>query len=131
MVPAEAQNETDARLPPGLLTSTLVMSLKTMHPIYKSDFVDEETLETLYDQVLVEIYERAGVTSFLHGHLPNYHKATRKMLMSGHGLLGPDYSRSPPNYRTFRRQAEHVSEVEKAKVSPAVLEGCLTRTTFR
>ncbi|KAH7223822.1 hypothetical protein BKA60DRAFT_606492 [Fusarium oxysporum] len=106
MVPAEAQNEMDARLPPGLLTSTLVMSLKT----------------TLYDQVLVEIYERAGVTSFLHGHLPNYHKATRKMLMSGHGLLGADYSRSPPNYRTFRRQAERVSEVEKAKVSPAVLE---------
>ncbi|RKL06186.1 hypothetical protein BFJ71_g2747 [Fusarium oxysporum] len=84
MVPAEAQNETDARLPPGLLTSTLVMSLKTGRPIYKSDFVDEETLETLYDQVLVEIYKRAGVTSFLHGHLPNYHKATRKMLMSGH-----------------------------------------------
>ncbi|KAI3585102.1 hypothetical protein IWW34DRAFT_896906 [Fusarium oxysporum f. sp. albedinis] len=121
MVPAEAQNETDARLPPGLLTSTLVMSLKTVRPIYKSDFVDEETLETLYDQVLVEIYERAGVTSFLHGHLPNYHKATRKMLMSGHGLLGPDYSRSPPNYRTFRRQAERVSEVEKAKLSPAWL----------
>ncbi|TXC00686.1 hypothetical protein FocTR4_00008412 [Fusarium oxysporum f. sp. cubense] len=97
------------------------MSLKTVRPIYKSDFVDEETLETLYDQVLVEIYERAGVTSFLRGHLPNYHKATRKMLMSDHGLLGADYSRSPPNYRTFRRQAERVSEVEKAKLSPAWL----------
>jgi hypothetical protein len=75
--------------------------------------------------VLVEIYERAGVTSYPREHLPNYHEAARKVLMSGHGLIGTSYFTKSPNYRTFCRQAERVSEVEKGKNLPAVLEGCI------
>ncbi|KAG5758922.1 hypothetical protein H9Q69_011026 [Fusarium xylarioides] len=74
------------------------------------DDLDVETLETLYNQLLQEIYDRTGVTAlYPPGQFPGCHDATVKLLMKNHGLMGTESFTKFTGYRTLQRQAKSVA----------------------
>ncbi|KAG9502991.1 hypothetical protein J7337_005826 [Fusarium musae] len=76
--------------------------------------LDVETLETLYSQMLQEIYDRTGVTAlYPPGHFPACHDATVKLLMKNHGLMWTESFTKSTGYRTLQRRAKLVTEQDQ------------------